>query len=36
MNTIPYGYWLVVGIASLLALVSALWYFNACKCNPKL
>lgn len=29
MSTIPYGYWFVIGVASLLALVSAFWYFNS-------
>lgn len=35
MNTVPYGYWFVVSVASFLALVSAFWYFNASKCKSK-
>ena len=35
MNTIPYGYWFVIGVGILLALVSAYWYFDFCKCKPK-
>lgn len=28
MATIPYGYWFVAGVVSLLALVTLYWYAN--------